>query len=237
MRRERGIIVRSRRLLNRSGWPLKRDVRHQPMSADDWFRNTSWSTATAARFEEKLRRARGKSQYLRIQACSLADSHPQVALALLERYFALGEPFDFAQAHCDSARAYVALGHMDEAVAAYEAALAREAAFPNLLTQAYVELPYLVATRRIAAHYPRARQVLEAFAGRLTFPVDHFKWHAACALINAAEAALALAGSEARAALDHARRAHSGFSRHPTVGLVDTAHGDTIRALEALVDA
>lgn len=207
------------------------------MSADAWFRNTSWSVSIAAIFERKLSRARNKSQYLRIQACTLADSHPQVALALLQRYFALGDPFDYAQAHCDSARAHVALGEMDQAVAAYEAALAREATFPNLQTQAYVELPYLVATRGLAAHYPRARQVLESFRERLTSPLDHFKWHAACALINAAEAALALAGSEARTALNYARAANSGFSRHPTIGLVDTAHEDTIRALEALVDA
>ena len=66
--------------------------------SDDWFRNTTWNDDVARRFEEKLRRARRKEQYLRIQACTLATTYPHVALDLLERYFALSDDFGHAQA-------------------------------------------------------------------------------------------------------------------------------------------
>src|SRR5690349_22700680 len=98
--------------------------------ADDWFRNTEWNESVALAFEQKLKRARRKSQYLRIQACTLARHDPKVALELLERYFALGDDFDHAQAYVDQANAYLALGDVDAAIRSYESALERERAFP-----------------------------------------------------------------------------------------------------------
>jgi len=56
------------------------------MSAD-WFRNTTWDDAIEQAFDEKLRRARKKEQYLRLQAFIMDRSHPEVALKLLDRYF------------------------------------------------------------------------------------------------------------------------------------------------------
>ena len=206
------------------------------MANDSWFRNTSWNEAIALAFEQKLKRARRKSQYLRIQACTLARSHPQVALDLLERYFALGDDFDQAQAHVDRATAYLALGEVDSAIQSYEAALEREQAFPNLRTGACLDLPYLIALNGLTDRFDQAMTMLSGSEELLMFPVDRFKHHAARATILAKSDPSA-ARLEARAALEAASLDHSGFRYHPTVGLVSERHAQALSKLRGLCDA
>jgi tetratricopeptide (TPR) repeat protein len=201
------------------------------MSAD-WFRNTTWNEAVEQSFNEKLHRARRKEQYLRIQACTLARSHPDVALRLLDRYFSLKDNFDQAQAYVDRATALLTLGRINEAVESYSAALAREVEFPNLLTQAYLDLPYLIAARGIREKYSHAMQLLEQHKARLMFPVDHFRWHAACALIAAETHDTVAAKAHAQRALEAAALDHSGFRYHPTVGLVTEEYDGFVQRLK-----
>src|ERR1700732_2357892 len=104
-------------------------------SRDDWFRRTKWSEAIATEFWARLRRARRKEQYLRIQAAYLTESYPEVALALLEHYFLMPDQLDQALAHKQRAEAFLTLGRTTEALDAYEAALGREADYPNSKTQ------------------------------------------------------------------------------------------------------
>jgi tetratricopeptide (TPR) repeat protein len=203
----------------------------------DWFRNTIWNESVERAFDEKPRRARRKEQYLRIQACTLARSHPEVALKLLDRYFELPDDFDHAQAHVDRATALVALGRVNEASASYEAALGREAAFPNLKTQAYLELPFLIATHGIREQYGRALKLLQVHAARLLLPVDHFRWHASRALIAADSHEPAVARVHAERALEAAAQEHSGFRYHPSVGLVTEQYDSVIKKLEACIAA
>src|SRR4051794_37757046 len=92
----------------------------------DWFRNKDWNADIAARFDAKLRRARDKQQYLRIQASYLADVQPEVALALLGRYFALGDHFDMAAAFVDQSTAHLAQRETDAALHSLQRARARE---------------------------------------------------------------------------------------------------------------
>ena len=198
------------------------------MARDDWFRHREWNPETEAAFFGKLRRARDKKQYLRIQASTIAPHRPEVALRLLDQYFELGDHFDHAQAHVDRASAYLALGDADGAIAAYEAALAREHDYPKLLTQACLDLPFLVASRGIKSRYEQASQLLEQHRSRLMFPVDDFRWHAAHALIASAQGQTFAAREHARLALDAAAKDHSGFRYHPSVALVGT-HYEHIR--------
>lgn len=206
------------------------------MADDQWFRNTSWDETVASAFEEKLRRARRKSQYLRIQASTLSQTHPLVALNLLDRYFALGDDFDHAQAHVDRAAAYLALGEIEAAVQSYEAALKREEVFPNLRTGAYIDLPYQIALLGLTERYEQAMTMLSAAAEQLMFPVDHFKFHAIKAIINSAKGDKSTARADARAALEAAARDHSGFRYHPGVGLVSDRHTQALSKLRGLCD-
>jgi tetratricopeptide (TPR) repeat protein len=194
------------------------------VSSDEWFRNSEWNPAIEARFFEKLGRARRKSQYLRIQSCHLATNHPQTALALLEKYFALGEDFDFAQAFVGQATAYLALGKFDDAMRSLEKALDRECAFPNLKTAAWSEFAMLVATLNLKSQFPKALHVLSENQSGLLFPVEKFKWHTASALIMAAVGDRKNAKEHAMKALDAAKANHSGFRYHPTVGLVGSGY-------------
>jgi len=208
------------------------------MKDDRWFRNKSWDSDVSCAFEEKLRRARRKSQYLRIQACYLTQAHPQVALALLDRYFALGDDFDHAQAHVDRAEAYLALGRAEDAFSSYEAALKREAEFPNLRTGAYLDLAYQIALWGTANRYDQAMTLLSSNAEtRLMFAVDHFVFHATKAIIFSAQGCLADARAEAKLALEAARRDHSGFRFHSNAGLVSDKHEKALDLLRPLCDA
>lgn len=208
------------------------------MSRDDWFRNTRWDDAVAAQFEAKLKRARRKGQYLRIQACTLAKTEPTIALGLLDRYFAQqDERFDDAQAYVDRATALLALGRVEEALESYEDALRTEAKFPNLLTQAYIDLPYVVCVRGLCARYDRALELLQAHRTRLMFPVDYFKWNAAQAIIAGATGHGKEAREFAAVALDSAAKDSSGFRYHPKVGLVSQDHAEALRKLRGYCDS
>lgn len=204
------------------------------MSRDDWFRNTTWNESLEKAFEAKLRRARSKSQYLRIQASHLRETHPIVALRLLERYFGLGDKFDWAQAYCDQANAFLCLGRIDDAIASYKKALAREAEYPNVKTQAYIDLPFVIVTRSVRARFDEAEQLLRDHQSRLTFPVDRFMWHAALALIAKNRGNSASASEHASRALVEASHQESGFRYHPTIGLVPERYRSLVEELTPL---
>jgi tetratricopeptide (TPR) repeat protein len=190
-----------------------------------------------AEFEVKLGRARRKEQYLRIQASYLAQSSPNVALMLLDRYFALPDQRDQAQAHVDCATAYNALGRLEDAVGSYESALAYEARFPFMRTSAYIELPTFIAEHGLSHHYERALAVLSEHRDRVAFHSDTFKWHASSALILSARGQSAVAREHARNALEASTQGDSGFRYHPTVGLVTERHAPLLTRLRGLCDA
>ena len=203
------------------------------MARGDWFRNKIWSPEIKAAFFQRLRRARDKSQYLRIQASCLSEKHPHAALQLLEEYFSLGEHFDRAQAHVDRARAYIALEDVESAIASYEDALERERFFPRLRTQAYLDLVFLVAMSRKFPLYPRVLEVLDSHRDYLLFPADRYRAHGARALILQELGQTAEARSSAELALAAAAETRSGFRYHQGVGVVgntDDEFGNRINA-------
>jgi hypothetical protein len=206
------------------------------VGGDDWFRNTSWNREIEDAFHKKLAGAKDKSQYLRIQASLLGSDYPEVALRLLDEYFALGDHLDAAQAHAQRAAAYQCLNQTDLAVLAYEAALAREASFPNMRTRAYLELPLLVATRRLSQYYDRAIALLEANKDDLVFPADRFTWNCALALIRSEQGDRRTALAAARTALAASSESRSGLRYHPELGLVGRIDASLRRQLKHLAD-
>jgi tetratricopeptide (TPR) repeat protein len=128
------------------------------------------------------------------------------------------------------------LGRIDEAIESYNAALAREEEFPNVLTQAFLDLPYLIATRGIQSQYDHAIQLLEKHRSRLMFPVDYFRHYAALALMAADIGQVALARKAAADALSAATVDHSGFRYHPTIGLVTESYDELLRKLSSMID-
>jgi tetratricopeptide (TPR) repeat protein len=207
------------------------------MGRDDWFRNTEWDEDIEAAFFAKLARAKDKSQRLRIQATLITRKYPVVALRLLDQYFSLGERWDLAAAHVVAATAYVAMGEVERAIASYEAALAREASFPNLKTAAYLEYPLLVAMNSVRPRYQQALEILDNNASRRTFPICHFLWHCAYALIQADLGNAVAAKDHAIAALEAAGRDHSGFRYHKNVGLVGEEYDGLKTQLRQLASA
>jgi tetratricopeptide (TPR) repeat protein len=197
------------------------------MAKDDWFRNANWNDAIEGAFFEKLQRAKSKAQYLRIQACILAEKHPKVALRLLDQYFTLGDHFDDAQAHVDRASAYLSLGQTELAIKSYEEALAVEDIRPNAKTSAYILLPFLIATYGIEYRYGQAIELLNRHHDRPGFPVEHFRWHASRALIASELGDTAAARIHAQRALEEAARDRSGLRYHGNIGLV----GDNLEKL------
>lgn len=196
------------------------------MSSDDWYRNKNWNASIEEHFYSKLKRARTqRDQYLVIQALTLSENHPEVSLRLVNEYFeSRKDQFDDVRALLAKANACKTLNDLDGCISAFKEVLGREREFPNHLTGVYLDYPYLVATQKIENEYANALEVLNEHVDKLTFPLDHYKWHASKALINND-------GSEAQKALDAAKVKKSGFRFHQDVGLVGKEHEKTIKHL------
>ena len=204
------------------------------MTSEDWYRNEEWSEEIESKFFEKLKRARRKEQYLRIQACTIATTEPDVALSLLEQYFELNDGFHHAQAYCDMATAYIAKGKIENAINSYGKALERESVFPNLKTDAYILYPLLIVENKLTKLYYSANEALDEHQERLLFPVDHFRWHAAKAIIASATDNKALAAEHARMAFDAAKIKKSSFRFHQSLGLVGKEYKGVVSELRAI---
>lgn len=203
----------------------------------DWFRKATWTSEDRADFEQRLARARkaSRAQYLRIQAAHLAEHgwHDE-ALSLIDRMLSdYPEQVQIAPALAQKAVSLEEVGEIEDAVAAFRAALEQERRFPNVRTRALFGLPALVARHRLRAYFEEALDLLQVAESEQMFPVDRFLVAASRAVI-ASEMGNKL---EARSQADLARLAavedHSGISRHPQIGLVPL-NEPLLRAIESL---
>lgn len=204
------------------------------MSREDWYRNDNWNKEIEDAFFAKLKRARRKAQYLRIQASIIASTHPNVALTLLEHYFALKDDFDHAQAYCDMAKTYLVKGEIEQALSSYSKAISREYDFPNLKTDAYLFYPITIIENKITELYFSANEVLDKNENRLMFPLDYFRWYAAKAIIEFEMGNIELAKIHAGKSLDAAKIKKSGFSFHQNLGIVGESYSAIVNEIRAI---
>ena len=203
------------------------------MTREDWYRNETWGPEVEREFFAKLSRARTqRDQYLVIQALSLVDKEPQVALRLIDQYFdTRTTEYDTLRALVVRAEAYVVLGDLTKAVEWYKAALRREDERPNNLSDTYIALPFLIAQSQLRDEYDYALELLIEHKERLTFPIDHFRWQASCALILEAQGLSDLARDHARLAVQIAGIRKSGFRYHQDLGLVGRRDDEVVKAM------
>jgi hypothetical protein len=203
------------------------------VTANDWFRQTEWSSEIERDFFAKLAKARAqRDQYLVIQAVTLADTHSEVALRLIDHYFKTKTKIhDDVRALDAKARAYISLGPTSDAVGTMKEILDFERLGPSHKTNTFTQFPYLVATHRISSEYDAALKTLNEREADLVFPVSRFQWHAAMSFINLERNNNELAKIHAKLALDVASVKDSGFRHHPGIGLVNERYGDALNEL------
>ena len=205
------------------------------VSKTDWFRSAEWNAEIESAFFTRLNRSRDKSQYLRIQASYLCNSHPRAALQLLDQYFLLGDDhFDGAQAKVHKGQAFT--GEIDAALSAYDEALARERQFPNYKTHAYLNFVLLVLSARRADFYTKALEVLDEFRDSPRFPVDRYRAHGARALILQELGRTAEARSSGNLALAAAAERRSGFRYYQDLGLVQNVEDEFAARIAAVAN-
>jgi hypothetical protein len=117
----------------------------------------------------------------------------------------------------------------------------RESEYPNVRTQAVIDLPFLIGTRRMKRRYDAAidlirRSSKDPITSVARFPVDVFKVEASMALILADLGDKGATRGHAARAIEAAGAQHSSFRYHPTVGLVGSSFEDVRASLTDIRD-
>ncbi len=213
-------------------------------SAKEWYRQPTWTPDAEAEFWRRWQRARpfNRPQYLIIQAITLTASAErrdhQVALSLLDRFFA---EFPDERGHLASAWLHrgvllESMGDIDGAIDCYFKADEHEHAMPHVIVHAPLVALYTVAIHGRRDLYDRALACYDRRVGGDTggFPILNFNLQTALAFILSDRGDHAGAAECATRALAHASATRSGFSRHPTVGLVGNVDHQIKRRLESI---
>ena len=128
----------------------------------DWYRQTEWNDEIEAFFFEKLRRARAqRDQYIVIQALTLAESFPEVALRLVDFYFETRtDNFDDARARMAASRARFASGGYEKALDEYLEGISDKGDGQALYVGSPIQFAFLAARYRSEKHYLPALDIL-----------------------------------------------------------------------------
>ena len=148
-----------------------------------WYRNESWSEEISADFERRLARSRHqKAQNLTLQGYHLIARHPMVARELLQRAVTMEDRFETQRALSFLAMANLALGKVDEALEAYEAALGRQVADPSVMAVQPADYIFVVGFFQRSDRLEMAEPIADALTDDGIFGPDP-QVHAAKSLV------------------------------------------------------
>ncbi|MBE5074165.1 hypothetical protein IM511_07590 [Erythrobacteraceae bacterium E2-1 Yellow Sea] len=128
----------------------------------DWYRNTDWNDEIEEQFFVKLARARSqRDQYIVLQALTLAESHPQVTLRLVDYYFGTRtDDFDDGRARMAASRANFALGGYEKALDDYLEGMADNGENQAIYVASPIQFAFMAARYRSQRHYLPALDAL-----------------------------------------------------------------------------
>lgn len=192
----------------------------------DWYRNETWSDAIAEEFERRLSRSRHqKSQHLSLQGYHLLGTRPDVAQGLLRRAGAFDDA-EAPRALAFLALACLALGDVEGALAAYEDAMERQLARPNVIAVQPADYLFVVGMFAREDRLATALPIADAVVDDGPFGADP-QAEAAKALVYA------MAGREVDAR-HHAAKALPLLADMPIVSAMGIAIADLRERLEAI---
>ena len=193
----------------------------------DWWSSPDWD---AEDFEARLKRARqsSRAQYLRLKGLALVSTEDEefraVGKELLLRVVRdyQEDRLQSPMAHFDLAQAYETEGADDLAATHYELTVRGEDELGSLVTGADLRLAELIIRCGWSASYDEADRLLAHAEGRrLTLRSESWRFCVARARLAAA-LGREDAASYATRALELLAEVGPQFSRHPTVGLIET---------------
>lgn len=198
------------------------------MGNPDWFRKTTWTAQDRDDFFAHLQRShkQNRVQYLKIQAYHLYETATLEAIeaALELTNLALTEypqKTFLAELYEQKAVCLNILGNLQEAENAFRLAFDSMRAVPNVKPNTQFSFGLFVIEHKINRLYKEAIMVLDEFTDRLEFPFIEYYYYGIHAVILNREGSSVEAKILAIKALQAFEKEHSGFSRHPKVGLVN----------------
>jgi tetratricopeptide (TPR) repeat protein len=212
------------------------------MSNQDWFRKTTWTAQDQGDFFAHLKRShnQNRAQYLKIQAHSLYETASletiKAALELINLAITeYPQRIFLAEMYEQKAKCLNKLGNLQDAESAFQLAFDSMRAIPNIKPSTQFSFGLFVIEHKISRLYKEAIMVLDEFTDRLEFPFIEYYYYGIRAVILNREGNGIEAKSIAIKALQASEKEHSGFSRHPGVGLVNQPNEIIHSELQRLV--
>jgi len=129
------------------------------------------------------------------------------------------------------------LGRLEDAITNFRQSLDAERAKPQMQTNCWLDYSWLVASHQVIELYPEVTAILDEFndKARLAFPLSRYRYAAIRSIILNSQGHFAAARGFAQQALNAAATTHSGFRRHPDLGMVKNTDSEIHRQLIAIL--